>query len=70
MIKNIIFIFLLCLSFMAKAQPAEPAMADGMRTDGKIWVVIGVIAIVFAAIVVLLVMLERRIKKLEDKTKK
>lgn len=38
---------------------------DFMRSTGKIYVVFGVILILFFGIVLFLIMLERRIKKLE-----
>ena len=40
-------------------------MADRLRSDGKIWVVVAVIATVFFGIVVYLVSLDRKIGKLE-----
>lgn len=40
-------------------------MADRLRADGKIWVVVAVIAAVFAGIIVYLVRLDRQIGKLE-----
>lgn len=49
-------------SVMAQ-QPVE--MADQLRADGKIWVVVAVIAIVFVGIVVYLVRLDSKIGKLE-----
>ena len=46
-----------------------PEMADTMRSNGKIYVVIAVLATIFAGIVAYLVMLDRKIGKLEkDKT--
>lgn len=42
-------------------------MATGMRSDGKIYVVIFVLATIFAGIFVFLIYLERKIKKLESK---
>jgi CcmD family protein len=36
-----------------------------MRADGKIWVVVGVIAIVFVGIITYLVLLDRKISKIE-----
>lgn len=50
----------------AAAQAAEPAMADGLRADGKIWVVVGVILIVVAGLLAYLVHLDRRVRKAED----
>ena len=44
-------------------------MADKLRADGKIWVVVAVIAAVFVGIIVYLVRLDRQIGKLEDEVK-
>lgn len=44
-------------------------MADRMRADGKIWVVVAVIAAIFAGIIVYLVRLDRQIGKLEKEVK-
>ena len=43
----------------------DVAMADKLREDGKIWVVVGVIAVVFAGIIVYLVSLDKKISKIE-----
>ena len=40
-------------------------MADRMRADGKIYVLVGVIAIIFAGITVYLINTDRKITKLE-----
>jgi len=42
-------------------------MADTLRSEGKIYVVVGVIAIIFIGIVVYLFTLDRRISKIEGK---
>lgn len=73
MIKKNIFGLLFLLSALAlKAQDAAaaPRMADALRENGKIYVVIAVIAIIFIAIVCFLVYLERRLKKMEQQLKK
>ncbi len=44
---------------------AETEMADTMRSNGKIYVVITVLATIFAGIFAYLVYLDRKIKKLE-----
>jgi hypothetical protein len=67
MIKRILSILFILLSFGAVAQ--EPQMADSFRQEGKIYVVISVIAIVFVCLVLFLVYLERKIKKIEEKLK-
>lgn len=44
-------------------------MADKLRADGKIWVVVTVVAAVFAGIIIYLVRLDREIGKLEEAVK-
>ncbi|GAB4045192.1 hypothetical protein GCM10028810_15620 [Spirosoma litoris] len=44
-------------------------MADQLRADGKIWVVVAVVAAVFAGIILYLVRLDRQIGKLEKEVK-
>lgn len=45
-------------------------MADAMRSDGKIYVVVVVIAVVLTGLLVYLVMLDRKIGRLERELKK
>lgn len=42
-------------------------MAETMRSEGKIYVVVGVIAIIFIGLVVYLISLDRRISKIENR---
>jgi tRNA(Phe) wybutosine-synthesizing methylase Tyw3 len=44
-------------------QPVE--MADAMRSNGKIYVVVAVLTTILAGIVLYLIRLERKIKRLE-----
>ena len=44
-------------------------MADRLRADGKIWVVVAVIAAIFAGIIIYLVRLDRQVSKLEKDVK-
>jgi CcmD family protein len=69
--KNILSLLFLLGALMGKAQDAAaaPQMADALRDNGKIYVVISVIAIIFIAIVCFLVYLERKLKKLEQQVK-
>ncbi|WP_262918493.1 CcmD family protein [Telluribacter sp. SYSU D00476] len=63
-------VLLLTVSMNLLAQQAasqEIEMADRLREDGKIWVVVGVIALIFAGIVLYLVRLDSKISKLEKK---
>jgi CcmD family protein len=59
-----------CLSIPVLAQMREqPEMADLMRSNGKIYVVVVVAALVFIGITIYLINLDRRIKKLEKDNK-
>ncbi len=56
-------IFLLLIT--ASVSMAETEMADAMRSNGKIYVVVVVLATIFAGIFAYLVYLDRKIGKLE-----
>ena len=54
------------LHTMAFAQDTETVeMADAMRQNGKIYVVVAVILTIFAGIIIYLVRLDRKISRLE-----
>jgi CcmD family protein len=42
-------------------------MAEGLRADGKFWVVIAVVSIVTIGILIYLFMLDKKVRKLEEK---
>jgi CcmD family protein len=69
MIKKIIPISLLSLIYVIDLN-AQTEMADGMRTNGKIYVVVVVLATIFAGIFAYLWKLERKISKLEKEKQK
>jgi len=56
--------FMLALPALAQA-PVE--MADGMRAEGKIYVVVAIILMVLIGLFTYLFLLDRKVKKLEDK---
>ncbi|MEY4594603.1 MAG: hypothetical protein RIQ47_1013 [Bacteroidota bacterium] len=66
---NIIRLLLLSFSFLLStgnsvfAQDNE--MADVMRTNGKIYVVVGVLLIILVGIIVYLISLDRKIQRIE-----
>jgi hypothetical protein len=62
---TIIFLFSFILSF---AQGGGVDMADMMRKDGKIYVVVAVILTILAGIIIYLIRLDRKISKLEKQT--
>ncbi|QIP14904.1 CcmD family protein [Spirosoma aureum] len=63
-------LLLLSQNLMAQ-QPVSNGveMADQLRADGKIWVVVAVIAAVFAGIVIYLIRLDLQLGKLEKEVK-
>lgn len=44
----------------------ETEMADGLRADGKIYVIVAIILIILAGLIVYLVLLDKKVKRLED----
>jgi heme/copper-type cytochrome/quinol oxidase subunit 2 len=71
MIKKILGLLLICVSLFSQAQQMilseEPQMADTFREEGKIYVVIAVIAIVFLSLIAFLIYIERKLKKIESR---
>lgn len=69
--KSALLAFLLLSQQVMAQQPVTNGveMADQLRADGKIWVVVAVIATVFAGIVIYLIRLDRQIGKLEKEVK-
>lgn len=55
----------LVLCICAGTASAETEMADTMRSNGKIYVVVAVLATIFAGIFVYLFMLDRKIARIE-----
>lgn len=52
---------------MAQAANNAPEMATIFRSEGKIYVVIGVLSVIFACLVVYLVYIDVRVRRLEKK---
>ncbi|MGR3808917.1 CcmD family protein [Jiulongibacter sp. NS-SX5] len=50
---------------LALLAQSEVEMADGLRQDGKFWVVVSVISVVTLGILIYLFLLDRRVSKLE-----
>lgn len=44
---------------------AQPEMADGLRAEGKIYVVVGVVLIIFFGLIFYLVSVDRKVSRLE-----
>ncbi|WP_428657457.1 CcmD family protein [Runella sp.] len=56
--------------FAQQSVSQEVPMADQMRADGKIWVVVAVISVIFIGIIAFLVNIDRKVSKLEKQLKK
>lgn len=69
--KLILLLAALLSSFVSQAQSmnSEPQMADSFRSDGKIYVVISVISIVFICLIAYLIYIDIKLKKLENRNK-
>ncbi len=50
-------------------QKEKPEMADAMRSNGKIYVVVGVLIIILAGLFYYLINLDRRIRRIEKNDK-
>ena len=64
-LASLLFLFISSNNIFAQAESVE--MADTMRSNGKIFVVVGVIAIVFTGIVIYLISIDRKVSRLEKK---
>ena len=62
-ISTLVFI---CWAFMVKAEQNQVEMADFMRSNVKIYVVVLVLATIFAGIILYLVRLDRKMSKMEN----
>ncbi len=64
--RKLVYLLLLMLSGTA-VQAQDFEMADVMRSNGQIYVVVAIILIVLTGLFTFLFMLERKIKRLENK---
>ena len=69
--KKLATLLLVLLSVTTFAQSAQPPveMADALFQSGKIYVVVTVLSIIFIGIIAYLIMLDRKISKLEKEIK-
>ncbi len=66
--KTILLLLALSPSFGFAQDSIE--MADTMRSNGKIYIVVGVLLVIFIGIATYILMLDRRLSKLEKVLKK
>lgn len=74
--KKIVTFLLMIISFAAQAQEKiavtaadysnnEVEMADVMRSEGKIYVLVGIIVLIFIGLLIYVIQTDRRVSKLE-----
>ena len=63
--KTLVVIFSI-MAFAAQAQYEKIEMADTMRSNGKIYVVVAVLSIVLAGILIYIVNTDKKITRLEE----
>ena len=60
--------FVLCSLFSFAQEPVE--MADGLRADGKIYVVVAVLVTILLGIILFLIIIDRKVSDIEKKINK
>ena len=65
-----LLIFSLLIPIISFAQTSEVEMADLLRQDGKIYVVIGVICIILTGLLLFLLTIDRKVRNLEQNQKR
>ena len=65
--KTLITLCFSLLSFLSFGQSVE--MADTMRSEGKIYVVVAVLVLILTGLIAMLLNTDRKVKNLEDKLK-
>jgi hypothetical protein len=66
MFRKIFLLILLLLPFISFAQN-DVEMADTFRSEGKIYVVIAVISLIFIGLLIYLISIDRKVGKMEKK---
>lgn len=65
LLKSLFAILLLLATTSVWAQPSTTPMAELMRSDGRIYVVIAVLLTILAGLILYLIRLDKRITRLE-----
>jgi len=68
-LKSLLILAFTLVAATTFAQGNDVEMADALYQSGKIYVVVGVLSIIFIGIVVYLILLDRKISKLEKNQK-
>lgn len=64
--KSLLGSLFCCIFFINSVSAQSVEMADVMRSNGKIYVVVAVIAVIFIGLAIYLFRIDQRVKKLEE----
>ncbi len=67
LITSLFLILMMSVSFAQDSEKVE--MSDALRSSGKIYVVVAVLAVIFLGIATYLIYMDKRISKLEKEQK-
>ena len=67
MVRCLLFVSFMSTSFFSFAKE-KPKMADAMRSNGKIYVVVAVVLTILLGLIAYLIRLDRKISKLEKES--
>ncbi len=62
---GLLFVLLMLISPLLQAQDMDVPMADVFRAEGKIYVVVAVMLVIFSGLVTYLIYVDRKVSKLE-----
>ena len=65
-----LFLLLFCILTSTFSYSQDVEMADGLRADGKIYVVVAVLVTILLGIILFLIMIDRKVSDMEKKIKK
>ena len=64
-LKPLAFLFTMLYAFTGIAQGGKTEMADAMRENGRIYVVVAVVLTILAGLIIYLVRIDRKVSRLE-----
>ena len=69
-VKKTLFAVLLFVAAQSVYAQEKVEMADGMRSSGKIYVVVAVLAVIFIGLLLFLISIDRKVSRLEKENQK
>ncbi|MBX2922960.1 MAG: CcmD family protein [Chitinophagaceae bacterium] len=69
-VKKAVLLFLLFITTLSLNAQPPVEMADGMRSNGKIYVVVAVLAVILTGLFIFLISIDRKVTRLEKEKSK